>query len=134
MAFQLKKGTVEAAMICNGFSLLTEWKIICKLLLIFCEGFNYVPTFATGPWASLRAAHGLLTQGDAQGWHWDRVSRAVQHLHYSHMGPSSRGGECLSQRGDARMLQLGSPGFGLFVWLFVPFKLSEVPSHGEGSP
>lgn len=81
MAFQLKKGIVEAAMICNGFSLLTEWKIICKLLLIFCEGFNYVPTFATGPWASLRAAHGLLTQGDAQGWHWDRVSRAMQHLH-----------------------------------------------------
>lgn len=62
------------------------------------------------------------------------MSRAVQHLHQPHMGPSSRGGECLSQRGDTRVLQLGSPRFGLLVWLFVPFELSEVPSHGEGSP
>lgn len=60
MAFQLKRGTVEAAMICNGFSLLTEWKIICKLL-IFCEGFHYVPAFARGPWAALGAAHDLQT-------------------------------------------------------------------------
>lgn len=50
-----------------------------------------------------------------------------------YMGPSSRGGECLSQRGDTRMLQLGSPPFGLLVWFFVPFQLSEVPSHGKGN-
>lgn len=60
MAFQLKKGTAKVAMICNSSSLLTEWKIICKLLLIFCEGFQYVPAFGRGPWAALRAAHGLL--------------------------------------------------------------------------
>ena len=52
MAFQLKKGTVEAAMISNAFSHLTEWKIICKLLLIFCEGFHLCANICQGPLGS----------------------------------------------------------------------------------